>query len=128
MSKDNLEPEPNTEMLPASIRCAVDAAFDKKAFDVRVLVFRESDAFTDYFVVCSAKSVRQVRAMVDEIGKQLKTKDGPPSHIEGYDHGEWVLMDFFDFVVHVFTPETRRFYDLERLWGGAVRIAIPEPA
>ena len=116
------------EALPAGVRRVIDAAHDKKAFDVQVLVLRDSDAFTDYFVVCSAKSVRQVRAVVDEIRKQLRTMRNPPSHIEGYDHGEWVLMDFFDFVVHVFTPETRRFYDLERLWGSAVRIVVPEPA
>ena len=128
MSELSHNPSPTTEVLPAGVRRVVDAAHDKKAFDVQILVLGDSDAFTDYFVVCSAKSVRQVRAVVDEIGKQLRTMRNPPSHIEGYDHGEWVLMDFFDFVVHVFTPETRRFYDLERLWGSAVLIAVPEPA
>ena len=128
MSERNQDSAPTPQELPGPVRRAIDAALDKKAFGVRVLVLRESDAFTDYFVVCSAKSVRQVRAVVDEIGKQLKTLHNPPSHIEGYDHGEWVLMNFFDFVVHVFTPETRRFYDLERLWGSAVRIEVPEPA
>ena len=126
MSKSKLEPAATTKTLPPPVRLAIDAAFDKKVFDVRVLVLLESDAFTDYFIICSATSVRQVRAIVDEIGKQLKVEDMPPSHIEGYDRGEWVLMDFFDFVVHVFTPETRRFYDLERLWGSAVRIDISE--
>ena len=126
MSKPSHEPTPTAESLPAPVRRAVDAARDKKAFDIRVLVLQDSDAFTDYFVVCSAQSVRQVRAVVDEIGKQLRTMQNRPSHLEGYDHGEWVLMDFFNFVVHVFIPETRRFYDLERLWGSAVTIEVPE--
>ena len=113
--------------LPAAVRRAVRSAHEKKAFDVVVLSLADSEAFTDYFVLCSARSTRQVRAIVDEIRQQLKRADSTPSHVEGYDHGEWVLMDFFEFVVHVFTPDTRRFYDLERLWGNATRIPIPEP-
>ena len=128
MSEPSHTPSPTTAGLPEGVRRVVDAAHDKKAFDVQVLDLRHSDAFTEYFVLCSATSVRQVRAVVDEIGTRLRTMRDPPSHIEGYDHGEWVLLDFFDFVVHVFTPETRLFYDLERLWGSAVRIAVPEPA
>ena len=113
--------------LPPPVRQAVRAAHDKKAFDVVVLSLDSSDAFTDYFVLCSARSGRQVRAIVDAIRQELKRTDDTPSHVEGYDHGEWVLVDFFDFVVHVFTSDTRRFYDLERLWGNATRIPVPEP-
>ena len=116
------------EILPEQINHAIEAALDKKAFDVRVLALRNSEAFTDYFVVCSANSIRQVRAVVDEIGKKLRIIQRRPSHIEGYEHGEWGLIDFFDFVVHVFTPETRHFYDLERLWGNAIKIDIPKIA
>jgi ribosome-associated protein len=105
----------------------VHSAHEKKAFDVVVLSLGNSDAFTDYFVLCSARSTRQVRAVVDGVRQQLRSSDNTPSHVEGYDHGEWVLLDFFDFVVHVFTPDTRRFYDLERLWGNATRIPVPEP-
>ena len=115
------------DALPPRVQRAVRSAQDKKAFDVVVLSLRSSDAFTDHFVLCSARSSRQVRAIVDEIRQQLKRADTTPSHVEGYEHGEWVLMDFFEFVVHVFTPDTRRFYDLERLWGNATRIPIPEP-
>jgi ribosome-associated protein len=116
------------EILPTQINRAIEAALDKKAFDVQVLALRNSEAFTDYFIVCSANSIRQVRAVVDEVGKKLRIVQRRPSHIEGYEHGEWVLMDFFDFVVHVFTPETRHFYDIERLWGNAIKIDITEIA
>ena len=115
-------------MLPEHVRCAVSSAHDKKAFDVVVLFLGNSDAFTDYFVVCSAQTTRQVRAVADEIRKQLRTLQNTPSHVEGYDRGDWVLVDFFDFVVHIFTPDTRRFYDLERLWGSATRIEFRDPA
>lgn len=115
------------DALPPNVRQAVESAHDKKAFDVVVLSLGSSDAFTDYFVLCSANSSRQVRAIVDEIREQLKRTEHTPSHVEGYEHGEWVLLDFFEFVVHVFTPDTRRFYDLERLWGNATRIPIPGP-
>lgn len=115
------------DSLPPQVQRAVRSAQEKKAFDVVVLSLDSSDAFTDYFVLCSARSSRQVRAIVDEVRKQLKRSERTPSHVEGYEHGEWVLMDFFEFVVHVFTPDTRRFYDLERLWGNATRTAIPDP-
>ena len=91
-----------------------------------VLDLQGSGAFTDYFVLCSARNTRQVRAIVDEIKEQLGAMRNKPSHVEGYEHAEWVLIDFFDCVVHVFTQETRRFYDLERLWGSARRIEFPQ--
>ena len=97
------------DALPRYVRQIVSAAHDKKAFDVLVLDLTDSDAFTDYFVMCSAKSNRQVRSVVDEIARQLRELRNRPSHIEGYDHGEWVLMDFFEVVVHVFTPENEAF-------------------
>ena len=90
-----------------------------------VLDLKGSDGFTDYFVVCSGQTTRQVRAIVDEVQKQLRVMDHRPSHVEGYQNAEWALLDCFDFVVHVFTEETRRFYDLERLWGNARRIEFP---
>ena len=110
--------------LPDDVRRVVEAAQDKKAIDLIVLDLRGTDAFTDFFVVCSGQTDRQVRAIVDEIQQQLKSMGERPSHIEGYDHAEWVLLDCFDFVVHVFTETTRRFYDLERLWGSATRIDV----
>ena len=114
--------------LPSHVQRAVHSAHEKKAFDVVVLSLENSDAFTDYFVLCSARNTRQVRAIVDEIKEQLRAMRSKPSHVEGYEHAEWVLIDFFDCVVHVFTQETRRFYDLERLWGSARRIKIPQPS
>ena len=85
-----------------------------------------SDAFTDYFLVCSGRTVRQVKAIVDEIEKQLRSVGTRPSHVEGYQNAQWVLLDCFDFVVHVFTQDMRRFYDLERLWGSATTIRVPD--
>lgn len=111
-----------TNPVPEAIQLVVNAALDKKARDVVVLDLSASGAFTDYFVVCSGQTGRQVRAIVDGILEQLREQDARPSHVEGYDHGEWVLIDCFDYIVHVFTEETRRFYDLDRLWGSAARV------
>ena len=95
---------------------------DKKAKDINILDVRDLTSLTDYFILCSSTNVRQSRAIVDEVRSKLVSSNNRTAKIEGYDHGEWVIMDFFDFVVHVFTPDTRRFYDLERLWGSAKRI------
>ncbi len=114
--------------LPPTVRLAVDAALDKKALDVIVLDLRASQAFTDYFVLCSGRTARQVRAIVDEVEERLRSADSRPSHIEGYENAEWVLVDCFDCVIHAFTEETRRFYDLERLWGSAERLEFASPS
>ena len=124
---EDVKPARQDDSLPASVRRVVRSAQDKQAFDVVVLFFDNAQGVTDYFVLCSARSTRQVRAVVDEVRRQLRLAEDKPSHVEGYEHGEWVLMDYFDFVVHVFTPDTRRFYDLERLWGSATRIPVSEP-
>ena len=114
------------ETLPENVQRAVRSALEKNAFDIVVLFLGDSQTFTDYFVLCSARSTRQVRAIVDEIHQQFRSSQEKPIHVESYDRGEWVLVDFFDFVVHVFTPDTRHFYDLERLWGNATRIQVPD--
>ncbi len=111
-----------TLILPDMISEAVNAALERKGQDLVVLNLSTSGAFTDYFVVCSGQTGRQVRAIVDGILKILREKGIRPSHVEGYDNGEWVLIDCFDFIVHVFTKETRLFYDLDRLWGNAARM------
>ena len=111
-----------TLILPDMISEAVNAALEKKGQDLVVLNLATSGAFTDYFVVCSGQTGRQVRAIVDGILKMLRENGTRPSHVEGYDNGEWVLIDCFDFIVHVFTKETRLFYDLDRLWGNAARM------
>jgi ribosome-associated protein len=115
--------------LTGEIAKAVKAALDKKALDVVVLDLRHTPAFTDFFLLCSGQNTRQVHAIADSIEEALRASKVRPSHVEGYDRGEWVLMDFFTFIVHVFTPQTRDFYSLERLWGDAERIEISdEPA
>lgn len=114
--------------VPAVILAVVDAVRDRKGEDVVALDLRESDAFTDFFVVCTGQNRRQVQAIADAVETALRAKKLRPAHVEGYDRGEWVLLDYFDFVVHVFSPSARTFYGLERLWGNATPLALPDPA
>lgn len=112
--------------LPAEVSKAVRAALDKKAADVVVLDLRSTSAFTDFFVLCSGTSQRQVKAIADAVEEALRAARVRPAHVEGYDRADWILMDFFTFIVHVFTPQTRTFYALERLWGDAERIEVSD--
>lgn len=112
--------------LTGEVGRAVRAALDKKASDVVLLDLRQTPAFTDYFVLCSGQNTRQVKAIADAIEEALRAAKVRPAHIEGYDRAEWILMDYFTFIVHVFTPQTRAFYSLERLWGDAERIEVKE--
>jgi ribosome-associated protein len=112
--------------LPSEVSRAVRAALDKKALDVVVLDLRSTPAFTDFFVLCSGANQRQVKAIADAVEEALKAAKIRPAHTEGYDRAEWVLMDFFTFIVHIFTPQTRAFYSLERLWGDAERIEVSD--
>lgn len=115
--------------VPAEVTRAVRAALDKKALDVVLLDLRHTPAFTDFFVLCSGANQRQVKAIADAVEESLRAAKVRPAHTEGYDRAEWVLLDFFTFIVHVFTPQTRAFYSLERLWGDAERIEVSdEPA
>jgi ribosome-associated protein len=112
---------------PREIQEAARAALAKKASHLVLLDLRSASAFTDFFVICSAQNPRQVRAIVDAVEERLRQACGrKPSHVEGYGESEWVLLDYFEFVVHVFTPEQRAFYSLERLWGSAEHIDIAE--
>lgn len=111
---------------PAEVARAVQAALDKKAQDVVVLDLTATPAFTDFFVLCSGLNQRQVKAIADAVEEALRAASIRPAHVEGYDRAEWVLLDFFTFIVHVFTPQTREFYSLERLWGDAERIAVTD--
>jgi ribosome-associated protein len=115
-----------TKRLTSEVAKAVRAALDKKAVDVVVLDLRNTPAFTDFFVLCSGTSQRQVKAIADGIEETLRAAKVRPAHVEGYDRAEWVLMDFFSFIVHVFTAQTREFYSLERLWGDAERIEVSD--
>ena len=110
--------------LPQQVTVAIEAASDKQARDLVVLDLRRAAGFTDFFVVCSGSNVRQIQAIADAVIDALAARGVKPAHTEGYDRSEWVLLDYFDFVVHIFAPETRMFYGLERLWGNADRIAV----
>ena len=113
-----------TTRIPKQIELAVRAAEDKQAANLMVLDLRKAAGFTDYFVIASGNNARQVRAIADAVLEALGDTGAKPAHVEGYDRSEWILLDYFDFIVHVFAPETRMFYGLERLWGNAERIDV----
>ena len=119
-------PKKPAKKLPSEVSRAVRAALDKKAVDVVVLDLRNTPAFTDFFVMCSGTNPRQVKAIADAVEDALREVKVRAAHTEGYDRAEWVLMDFFTFIVHIFTPQTRAFYALERLWGDAERIEVSD--
>lgn len=106
---------------------AITACQEKKAEEITVLELeKDSGAFTDYFVVCSGTNPRQIQAISDEVEERLKKKGIRPAHTEGYRQAEWVLLDYVDFVVHVFSEKARHYYDLERLWKSAKRMQPSE--
>ena len=116
-----MNPEPKTPLLDTAtrVREAVAAADDRKAIDLKVLQLEKISDFTDYFILCSGSSERQVQAIADAIEERLRAEKVRPLHVEGYNRGQWVLLDYGDLVVHIFQEDTRRFYSLERLWGDA---------
>jgi len=116
---------PAPPRLPAEITLATTAALDKKVIDLVVLDLRKGSAFTDFFIIGTGANVRQVQAIADAIEESVGKKGVRPALVEGYSRGEWVLLDYFDFIVHVFLPATRDFYGLERLWGDAERVEVP---
>ena len=126
MAKTEKNTRRSGRKLTGDVAKAVNAALEKKASDVLVLDLRHTPAFTDYFILCSGQNQRQVKAIADSVEEALRAARVKPAHVEGYDRAEWVLMDFFTFIVHVFTPQTREFYSLERLWGDAHRIEVDE--
>jgi ribosome-associated protein len=107
------------------IRLTLNAAWEKKALDLTVLDLRGIASFTDYFVIATGTNKRQVQAISDEVVEQLKRSGTRAARVEGYQTAEWILVDYGDFVVHVFDEKARRFYDLERLWREAVRVSVP---
>ena len=111
---------------------AILACQDKQAQDVSVLELeKDSGAFTDYFVMCSGANPRQVQAIADAVDERLEALGLRVTHSEGYKQAEWVLLDYVDFVVHIFSEKARQFYDLERLWKSAKRLEpselLPKP-
>ncbi len=122
-----IETKPETTIIQMldvfdKVKVAVAAAEDKKASEVTVLKLIEVTTFADYFVICSGNSARQVQAIANEIEESLRNQKVRPLHIEGYKNAEWVLMDYGPLIIHVFTEQARRFYDLERLWRDAEKM------
>src|SRR6266550_2840958 len=132
--EQSLHPEPiaraevasiNTDELDERIMTTLHAAAEKKAIETVVLDLREIASFTDYFVITSGANERQVQAISDEVFETMKKAGTPPARVEGYKTAEWILLDFGDFVFHVFDEKARKFYDLERLWRESKRVELP---
>ena len=128
--KEELEQTSTTLLSPIDreifdqVKSAIRAADDKKAQNILVLRLSAITEFTDYFVICTGNSSRQTQAIADEVVERLKVSGVRPLNTEGYKNAEWILIDFGAFVVHIFTEESRRFYDLERLWRDAERVEV----
>jgi ribosome-associated protein len=105
------------------IQC-VNAALDRKAKDLVILQVKDVSSFTDFFIICSGTSDRQVKAIADHVAEKLKKAGMLPLGIEGEKGGNWILMDYGDVVIHIFFESTRKFYDIERLWSGVPTMAI----
>src|SRR6201984_2546150 len=113
--------------LKQQVAAAIQACLEKKAEELSILEMEKgSGAFTDYFVLCSGTNPRQVQAIADEVEMRLRAAGIRPNSIEGYKQAEWVLIDYVDFVVHVFSEKARKYYDLERLWKAARRLEPSE--
>jgi ribosome-associated protein len=117
--------EQSTEELDERILMALSAASEKKGNEIVVLDLREIASFTDYFVITSGNNERQVQAISDEIFETLKKAGTAAARVEGYKTAEWILLDYGDFVVHVFNDNARKFYNLERLWRESKQVALP---
>jgi ribosome-associated protein len=132
--EQSLHPEPlaraevasvNPDELDERIMTTLQAAAEKKAIETVVLDLREIASFTDYFVITSGANERQVQAISDEVFETMKKAGTPAARVEGYKTAEWILLDFGDFVFHVFDEKARKFYDLERLWRESRRVQLP---
>jgi ribosome-associated protein len=110
--------------IPAALERAAKAALGKKASEVVVLDLRKASAFTDFFLLASGTNQKQILAIADAVTESLRADQLRPDHVEGYPRQEWILLDYGDFVIHIFSPRTRTFYDLERLWGDAARLEV----
>src|SRR6185503_2407396 len=134
VKEQSLNPQPSVRSTPQSapaeslderVLAALHAAGEKKAIDPVVLDLRDIASFTDYFVIVSGQNERQVQAISDEIYEQLKKSGEAAARVEGHKTAEWILLDYGDFVVHVFEQKARLFYDLERLWRESKRVELP---
>jgi ribosome-associated protein len=124
------EKNPTTRMnahTRSQVVSAVQACEEKKGEEISILEMdKNSSAFTDYFVICSGKNPRQIQAIADEVELRLKREGVRANQVEGYNQADWVLIDYVDFVVHVFSEASRKFYDLERLWKSARKVTLDE--
>jgi ribosome-associated protein len=112
-----------TDPIQQRVRTAASALLDKKAFDLDVLAVGELTSIADYFLLCSASTERQTQAIADHVLQKVRQEEGvKPLLVEGTTPGRWILVDFGDFIVHIFTVECRRYYGLERLWGDAPNV------
>jgi ribosome-associated protein len=134
VKEQSLNPQPSVrptheaaiaEQLDERVLAALHAAGEKKALEPVVLDLREIASFTDHFVIVSGANERQVQAISDEVYESLKKLGHPAARVEGYKTAEWILLDYGDFVVHVFEQKARKFYDLERLWRESKRVDLP---
>jgi ribosome-associated protein len=134
VKEQSLNPQTNVRSTPESaaveslderVLAALHAASEKKAIEPVVLDLREIASFTDYFIIVSGANERQVQAISDEVYEQLKKAGSPAARVEGYKTAEWILLDYGDFVVHIFEQKARKFYDLERLWRESKRVELP---
>jgi ribosome-associated protein len=131
LTKTDLKENPETPQPPEtpaatpSWLIAVRAAEAKKATDIKVLDLTGITSFADYFVIATGANQRQIQAIADEVGMQLKHAGERPISVEGYEAAEWVLLDYADLLVHVFSTKAREYYDLERLWRNARTVEIP---
>ncbi len=126
ISEEKLESTGNSPSLPGDLAEAVQAAYSRKAEDLRIFDLRGITSLTEFFFITSGTNQRQNQAISDEILRRLKEKrDRMPMGVEGYDKGDWILMDYGDFIVHVFSAQARAYYDLERLWRQAKECDVP---
>ncbi|HEY3824022.1 MAG TPA: ribosome silencing factor [Bryobacteraceae bacterium] len=125
-TKSKVTNDTSTQQEPeAGWLIAVRAAQAKQAKDIKILDLTGITSFTDYFVICTGANARQNQAISDEISLQLKRRGELPSSVEGYEQGEWVLSDYGDFLIHVFSAKAREYYSLERLWRDAKDVPVP---
>ncbi|MBN2429930.1 MAG: ribosome silencing factor [Acidobacteria bacterium] len=111
-----------------TLKTVFDILDNKKAMDIRILDVSKVCSFTDYFVICSGANEKHIQTLAEELEEKLKKQAGlRPSHVEGAGNAEWVLMDYFDLVVHIMSLEAREFYELDRLWADGVALEIPNP-
>jgi ribosome-associated protein len=125
IARTQIQAAAESNQLDERVLTALHAAAEKKAFDVVVLDLREIASFTDFFVITTGANERQVQAISDEVYESLKKSGSAAARIEGYKTAEWILLDYGDFIVHVFEQKARNFYDLERLWRESKRVELP---